>query len=331
MSIKHKVIFDTDPGVDDAMALYFALAHPDIEVLGITTVFGNVTTEQATINALYLTRMAGFNTPVAAGAPMPLSKAAGIPPAFIHGDDGLGNLPTRHKIDAQAVDISAAEFIVSMARKFPGEITLVAVAPETNLALALKIEPNLPKLIKQVVLMAGTIIEPGNVSPVAEANVWNDPDAADAVFTAGWKLTMAGLDVTHRVILPSQFFDELASHHQHPAMDMLKHAVHFYCNFYGAIRPELGHACFGHDVLAFVYLVASELFTTQSGKIRVATQGIANGHTMMDRHGSLFYPQAGWEPEKPVTAVCMQVDVAACTALIDNTLRRDWLTKPLVA
>lgn len=332
MTTKHNVIFDTDPGVDDAMALYFALAHPDINVLGITTIFGNVTAQQATKNALYLTRIAGVEIPVAQGALVPLVKAPGTPPGFIHGDDGLGNLAKRIIVKGQAEKCSAAEYIVNMARAHPGEITLVAVAPQTNLALALKIEPDLPKLLKEVVLMAGTVIEPGNVSPVSEANVWNDPDAADLVFTAGWNLTMVGLDVTHRVVLPARFFDELAGKHNHLATTTLQHAVRFYCHFYSAIRPELGDACFGHDVLAFAYLVAPELFKIQEGRVRVATEGIANGQTMMDRHGELFYPQPGWEQEKPLTRVCMQINAEACVKLIKNTLdNNDWLKKSFVA
>ncbi len=330
MKPQHKVIFDTDPGVDDAMALYFALAHPNIDVIAVTTMFGNVTVQQATQNALYLTRIAGYEIPVAQGACCPLDKAPGMPPGFIHGDDGLGNLTKRNVINAQAEAGSAAEYIVRMARAHPGEITLVAVAPLTNLGLALKIEPNLPKLLKQVVLMAGTIAEPGNVSPVAEANVWNDPDAADLVFTAGWNLSMVGLDVTHRIILPSRFFDALAQKHQHPAMDTLRHAAHFYCDFYRGIRPELGHACYGHDVLTFVYLVAPELFKLQTGRIRVAKEGIANGQTMMDRHGQLTYPQPGWESDKPVTNVCMQVNADACIKLINDVLSSPWLKAPLM-
>lgn len=330
MATKHNVIFDTDPGVDDAMALYFALAHPDINVLGITTVFGNVTTQQATANALYLTRIAGVEIPVAQGASIPLSKAPGTPPGFIHGDDGLGNLEKRVAIKGRAEKCSAAEYIVNMARAHPGEITLVAVAPQTNLGLALKIEPNLPKLLKEVVVMAGTVVEPGNVSPVAEANVWNDPEAADLVFTAGWNLTMVGLDVTHRIVLPARFFDALAEKHRHLATTTLQHAVDFYCKFYKSIRPELGDACFGHDVLAFVYLVAPELFKIKEGRVRVATNGIANGQTMMDKHGKLFYPQPGWEPEKPKTRVCMQVDAQASVELIENTLNKNWLKEPLI-
>ncbi len=325
---KHKVIFDTDPGVDDAMALYFALAHPAIEVIGITTSFGNVTVQQATTNALYLTRIAGRDIPVAHGVSVPFAKAPGTPPDFIHGADGLGNLLSRIEAGGEAESLSAAEFIVQMARRHPGEITLVAVAPLGNLALALKLEPMLPKLLKQVVLMAGAVDEPGNVSPVAEANVWNDPDAADLVFTAGWDLTMVGLDVTHRVVLPSSFFARLAQHHQHVAMDTLHHAVMFYSDFYSSIRPDMGHACYGHDVLAFVWLVAPELFTTQNGRVRVATAGIGNGQTMMAKL-SIPYPQPGWEAEKPETRVCMEVDAEACKNLIDLTLAADWLLPPL--
>jgi inosine-uridine nucleoside N-ribohydrolase len=329
---KHQVIFDTDPGADDAMALYFALAHPDIEVLGITSVFGNVTAQQAALNALYLTRIAGYAIPVAQGAPIPMTKTPGLPPGFIHGDDGLGNLKERRLIQEQdqLEPCSAAEYIVGMARKRPGEITLVGVAPLTNLGLALKIEPNLPRLIKQVVLMAGTILEPGNVSPVAEANAWNDPYAADLVFTADWNLTMVGLDVTHRVPLSFSFFNTLAEKQPHLAMTTLQHAMHFYCNFYRDIRPELGHGCFAHDIMAFVYLIAPELFKTQTGIIRVATEGITHGQTMMDRHGKLFYPQPGWEKERPMARACMEVDVNACMKLIKSTLHGAWLKAPLV-
>jgi inosine-uridine nucleoside N-ribohydrolase len=329
--MSHKVIFDTDPGVDDAMALYFALAHQDIDIIGVTTTFGNVTVPQATANALYLTRLAGYEIPVAEGGAAPLMKAAGKPPGFIHGDDGLGNLPSRFSHTAQAEAISAAEFIVKMARQHPGEITLVAVGPLINLGLALKMEPQLPQLIKQVVLMAGTVVEPGNVSPVAEANVWNDPHAADLVFTAGWNLAMVGLDVTHRVVMTASYFSGLAQHHQqHPAMATLSHAVSFYSDFYQQARPDLGHACYCHDILAFVYLVAPQLFQTQDGRVRVQLDGLANGQTMMDRHaGGLVYAQPGWEAHRPDTRVCLQVDTAQCLALIETTLEANWLRQPL--
>jgi inosine-uridine nucleoside N-ribohydrolase len=327
MSTQHKVIFDTDPGVDDAMALYFALAHPAIDVVGITTTFGNVTVEQAAINALYLTAIAGKTIPVTKGVATPWVKPGEAPPAFIHGADGLGNLASRVATTNQLDPRSSAQFIVDMARAHPGEITLVAVGPLGNLSLALKLEPQLPKLLKEVVLMAGTVLEPGNVSPVAEANVWNDPHAADHVFTAGWKLTMVGLDVTHRVIVPLALIKKIADKHQHVATDVLHHAVSFYADFYSGIYPHVAkiHGCFGHDVLAFIYLVNPELFTLESGAIRVATEGIANGQTMMKRK-DIFHPQAGWA-DKPATQVCMQVQAEACNTVFEDTLMSDWLPR----
>jgi inosine-uridine nucleoside N-ribohydrolase len=318
----YPVIYDTDPGVDDAMALYFALAHPAIDVIGITTTFGNVTVEQAAINALYLTAIAGQNIPVTQGVARPLCKPPEAPPAHIHGADGLGNLPLRVPTSNQLDPRSSAQFIVDMAHERPGEITLVAVGPLGNLSLALKLEPRLPQLLRQVIIMGGTILEPGNVSPVAEANIWNDPHAADDVFTAGCKLTMVGLDVTHRVILPLALFKQIADRHRHLATDTLHHAVGFYANVYSGLYPHVAqiHGCFGHDVLAFIYLTNPELFTIESGRIRVATEGLAQGQTIMKRADFEEHPQAGWGLDQPVTHVCMQVQAQACNAVFEQTL-----------
>ncbi|NBT55705.1 MAG: nucleoside hydrolase [Betaproteobacteria bacterium] len=287
----HKVIFDTDPGVDDAMALYFALAHPDIEVVGITTTFGNVTVQQAATNALYLCALAGRQIPVTQGVARPWVKPGEAPPAYIHGADGLGNLAERMAVAEQLDPRSSAQFIVDMARANPGQITLVAVGPLGNLSLALRLEPELPRLLKQVILMGGTVLEPGNVSPVAEANIWNDPHAADQVFTAGWPLTMVGLDVTHRLVLPVTMFERIAQRHHHCATDTLHHAVAFYANFYGS----------------------------------VATDGVAQGQTILKRQAGIEYPQAGWDAAVPTSTVCMAVDASECSELFMATLLRDWL------
>ncbi len=323
-----KVIYDTDPGVDDAMALYFALAHPGIDVLGITTTFGNVTVQQAATNALYLTALANRTIPVTQGVGAPLVKTGETPPAHIHGADGLGNLSHRVPTSGTVDPRSSAQFIVDMARAQPGEITLVAVGPLGNLAMALSLEPALPALLREVIIMGGTIDEPGNVSPVAEANVWNDPHAADAVFTAPWKLTMVGLDVTHRVVTGLALFKKIADHHHHVAADTLHHAVAFYSTFYSGLHKHLAldAGCFAHDLLAFMYLVAPELFTLESGCIRVATDGLAQGQTMLDRRPYIDYAQAGWGGHLPRTDVCMGVDAPACLALFEQTMLSDWLT-----
>ena len=326
---RRKVIYDTDPGVDDAMALYFALAHPGIDILGITTTFGNVSVEQAATNALYLTSIANQQIPVTKGVKSPWVKPGEAPPDFIHGADGLGNLSTRVATTNVVDQRSSAQFIVDMAREQPGEITLVAVGPLGNLALALKLEPELPKLVREVIIMGGTISEPGNVSPVAEANIWNDPHAADLVFTAGWKLTMVGLDVTHSVVTHLELFKKIAEHQKHIATDTLHHAVAFYSNFYSGLHPHLAAkpGCFAHDLLAFIYLTNPELFKLETGGVRVVTEGIAQGQTMLNRRGYIEYPQEGWSKDLPMTDVCMKVDAPGCLSLFEQTLMSDWLTK----
>lgn len=324
-----KVIFDTDPGVDDAMALYYALAHPGIEVVGITTTFGNVYVQQAVTNALYLCALAGREIPVTQGADKPLVKAVEMPPDFIHGQDGLGNLPHRVATDSRPDPRGSAQFIVDTVRQFPGEITLVAVGPLGNLEAALRLAPELPTLVQEVILMGGAVLESGNVSPVAEANIWNDPHAADAVFTAGWPLTMVGLDVTHQLVLPLALFRQIAQFHDHIATDCLLHAVTFYSDFYSRHDAAVGqiHGCYGHDVLAFVVLTNPELFTLQTGRVRVATDGLAQGQTMM-RRKDVSYPQHGWHDDIPHTQVCMSVLAPECKQVIEQTLLRDWLPKP---
>lgn len=323
-----KVIFDTDPGVDDAMALYYALAHPAIEVVGITTTFGNVSVQQAATNALYLTAIAGVEIPVTQGVAKPWVKASEAPPDFIHGDDGLGNLLTRKETTNKLDPRPSAQFIVDMARAYPGEITLVAVGPLGNLATALKLAPELPTLLREVILMGGTVLEPGNVSPVAEANIWNDPHAADLVFTAGWKLTMVGLDVTHQVILPVTLFAQIAKQHQHLATDTLLHAVKFYADFYSDLYPHVAkiHGCFGHDVLAFIYFTNPEFFTIESGRVRVAIEGLAQGQTILRRR-HINYPQSGWDAHVPLTHACMQVDAKSARQVLEDTLMSDWLKR----
>ena len=324
---QYPIIYDTDPGVDDAMALYFALAHPAIEVLGITTTFGNVTVDQAVTNALYLTGLAGRTIPVTRGVASPWCKPLEAPPAHIHGADGLGDLPGRVALPGQADPRSSAQFIVDMARARPGDITLVAVGPLGNLSLALKLEPRLAQLLRRVIVMGGTILEPGNVSPVAEANVWNDPHAADQVFKAGFDLTMVGLDVTHRVILPVTLFEKIAAQHQHVAAHTLLHAVRFYVRHYSGLHARVAEiqGCFAHDLLAFMVLVNPELFTLQSGRVRVATDGLTQGQTVMKRNGEAPYPHPGWGPDIPDTQVCLQVDAEACVALCERILMGPWL------
>ena len=198
-----KIIFDTDPGIDDAMALLFAHKAPDLELLGVTTVLGNGSIETVTQNALHICQRFDIETEVFQGAAAPLLVASDEPPAFVHGDDGLGNI---HAPDATLAlgSQSAASFIVDTVLKHPTEVTLVAVGRLTNLAMALRINPAIAGLVKEVVVMGGALgsnEHTGNVTPVAEANIYGDPHAADIVMTASWPLTLVGLDVTMTCIM----------------------------------------------------------------------------------------------------------------------------------
>ena len=189
-----KILIDADPGIDDSMAILFALRSRRSTSWGSRRSSETRASRPRTTNALRLVELAGADVPVVRGAAEPLVLPLRPPPDFVHGADGIGNVdappPTQ---TAQAG--TAAEFIVASAREHPGELTLVAVGRLTNLALALDLEPRLPELIREVVVMGGAIAVPGNVSPVTEANIGGDPHAADRVLTAGWPLALVGLDV----------------------------------------------------------------------------------------------------------------------------------------
>ncbi|CAN1146395.1 Probable uridine nucleosidase 2 [Linum perenne] len=167
-----KIIIDTDPGIDDAMAIFLALRSPEVEVIGLTTIFGNVYTALATMNALHLLQVAGrTDIPVAEGSHVTITKGTKLRIAdFVHGTDGLGNQKFPPP-DGKAIDQSAADFLVEQASLYPGEVTVVALGPLTNIALAIESDPAFVKNVGQIVLLGGAFAVNGNVNPAAEANV----------------------------------------------------------------------------------------------------------------------------------------------------------------
>ena len=204
------IIIDTDPGVDDAFAISLAHRSPAIELLGLTTVFGNVSVNQASDNAAVLVEKLDANYPIAQGASRPLVQAPHAYPDFVHGKNGFGDIDyTVPQYNTTPQD--AADFIIDTLRERPGEVTLAPIGPLSNIATALQREPRIAEWAKEVVLMGGTARQAGNVSPVAEANIWNDPHAAQAVFTAPWSITMIGLDVTQQIVMSRQATRHLAS------------------------------------------------------------------------------------------------------------------------
>ena len=191
-----RIILDCDPGIDDALAIAFAHGHPGIDLVGITTVAGNVGLAKTTANALAVCEFIGAaGIPVTAGCAGPLLRPA-LDARQVHGDSGLGGAilppPAASPAGGHAID-----YLIETVRAAPGEITLVATGPLTNIALAVQREPRLADWVRQFVIMGGSAGR-GNVTPAAEYNIWADPEAAAAVFRAGWTVVMLGLDVTLR-------------------------------------------------------------------------------------------------------------------------------------
>ena len=189
-----RIILDCDPGIDDALAIAFAVGSPDIDLAGITTVAGNVVLAKTTANALSVASFVGAtDVPVTAGSPGPLLRPA-LHAGHVHGDSGLGGAvlppPARTAENGHAID-----FIVDTVAAAPGQITLVATGPLTNIGLALRREPRLSSWVKDFVIMGGSASR-GNMNHAAEFNIWADPEAASIVFSAGWIVRMIGLDVT---------------------------------------------------------------------------------------------------------------------------------------
>lgn len=211
--------------------------------------------------------------------------------------------------------MSAAQFIVDTVNARPGEVTLVAVGPLGNLAAALQLDPGLIDRVKRVVIMGGSIREGGNVSPVAEANMFNDPDAAARVLTAGWPLTLVGLDVTHRCVLTDAHMARIEAG-QGALGRVLAGSFAFYRDFY---REALGiDGCCPHDSCALAWLLRPELFTTARGHLTVATEGVAEGQTLFAPEGRAFIEER-WS-RTSLAEVCLGVDGAAVSDWIADTL-----------
>ncbi len=294
-----KLIIDTDPGVDDAMAILFAAAHPELELIGLTTVFGNVPVTTATRNALFLAELAALHIPVAEGAAVPLVQPLLPHPDFVHGVEGFGDLPPVTPA-GRADPRPAAQFLCEMATVHPGLVTICAVGPLTNLAAALALDPAIARNVDRVVVMGGAVECPGNVNANAEANIWNDPHAAAAVFAADWSVTLVGLDVTEAVNCSPADFAGLAR--AAPVIGgFLDRAVQFYFNVHRE-RYDLD-GCHMHDPTAVIEITDPGMFEVREAPVAVTLEGEAAGRTRFAAEGS-----------GPLVRVCTGVDAQAVRA-----------------
>lgn len=313
-----KVIFDTDIGIDDAMALLFLHYSPDIELQAIVSGFGNADIATTTRNALYMKEYFDIAAPVYRGAGEPVGERLGSGyPDFVHGKNGLGDIQIEEP-SLKAEALPGPEAIVEIVKSNPHEISIVAVGRLTNLALALDLYPELPNLVKEVIVMGGTFGHnghSGNVSPVAEANIAGDPQAADRVFTSSWPVTIVGIDVTHETVARDAFFEMLQTT-AGKAGDFIYRSSRFYLDFHKQVTGA--YECPVHDSSAVAYLLRPDLYETKAAAVRVVVEGIAIGQTIAADPRADFESDA-WK-DQPVCQICIGVDSEKVLALYAETL-----------
>src|SRR6266567_4726590 len=319
-----KIIFDTDPGSDDALALMLALNSPELDVRAITVVPGNVTSAMGLENALRMVSLANrCDIPVAAGARHPLFQKL-ITAEFWHGKNGLANIElpaSKCKVDARF----GPDLIIQLVHESPHEITLVPVGPLTNIALAVEKDPSIVPLVKEVILMGGSI-SGGNVNAAAEANIYNDPEAAQIVFQAGWPLTMVGLEVGDQALFTHKYLDQLGQTHGQ-INDFIYSVLKFLLNLSGTFGAPASPM---YDPSAVAVAVDSTLVKVQEMHVDVETRGeFTRGETVGNRRGQVErnvlhgdrYVIEGVDKITANARVCVDVDADRFLQLFVSRIR----------
>lgn len=307
-----KIIIDTDPGQDDAVAILLALASPELDVLGITAVAGNVPLPLTQKNALKICELAGKpETKVYAGAPRPLVRPL-VTAEHVHGKTGLDG-PELPEPAMRLQDENAVDFIVeTLLAEASGTVTLCPLGPLTNIALALVREPAIASRIERIVLMGGGYFEQGNVTPSAEFNIYVDPHAADVVFRSGVPITMMPLDVTHKALTTRARVEAIRALGNKVGLataEMLDFFERYDVEKYGSDGGPL------HDPCVIAWLLKPELFTGRECYVEVETKSeLTLGATVVDWWGIV---------EKPRNAQVMrEIDADSFFALLTERLAR---------
>ncbi|HEY5980986.1 MAG TPA: nucleoside hydrolase [Microlunatus sp.] len=272
------LLLDCDTGVDDALALIYA-AGEGARLRACTVTHGNVPVEIGTRNTLTVLELLGLtDVPVYAGAARPMAQPLETS-ELVHGRDGLGDAGIVTSARAPAGDLAAVE-IVRAARQAPGEFTLVAVGPLTNIGLALLLEPRLPQLVRRIVVMGGAVGVPGNTSQLGEANIWHDPEAAQLVLDAAWDVVLVGLETTMRCPMPDEVLRRI-ERADDPRAQFVWAIIQGYLGFYEA---SLGRrSCIPHDAIAIALAIDPDLATYRSLEAFVETgQGRTRGTVVGD-------------------------------------------------
>ncbi|MBK9926135.1 MAG: nucleoside hydrolase [Anaerolineales bacterium] len=273
-----RIIIDTDPGIDDAFTFLLALASPEIQLEALTTTQGNVTLEKATRNALSILELCrASHIPVAVGSMYPLVQPL-CASADVHGESGIGDskLP---EPNTKPVPQHAVDYLIERVLAEPNEISIFPIGPLTNVAMAIRKEPKFTEAVKELVIMGGAIQENGNVTPLAEFNIYVDPHAAHIVFHSGIPTTLIPLDVTHKCLLKQEHVARLMKI-KSPITQFIKDAVDVYLKF-SQERGFAGSAM--HDPLTLATVIAPELLTLKDYYVDVDhSGGVAMGKTFAD-------------------------------------------------
>lgn len=304
------VIIDTDPGIDDIAALLLALGSPELEVIALTTIYGNSSVDTCTANALRLLNTVGkTDIPLYRGAVKPLLRPANVGWAsHIHGADGLGGVTgveEGYKAAAPTSGKHAALAMVEMVMDRPGEVAILALGRMTNLALALTLEPEVASSVREIVVMGGAVTVPGNVSQVATANLHEDPEAASILYQSGAPIVQVGLDVCNQVtVSPAQL--EAIGRSANPGAQLLTGATAYLRDAYirsGRIGPNEGIRY--NDMPAVGFAAKPEMFTLRTGRVEIeARSELTRGQTVVD-----------WQAAESNARICMAVDSQALTGL----------------
>lgn len=283
------IYLDCDPGVDDSLAIGFLLASPEVHLVGIGTVSGNVAAAEGARNALALLQLAGRSgVPVAVGAHDFLGASFTGGADWIHGANGLGNVSIPDPVDEPVAE-SAAELLIRLSHEHAGALEVVTVGPLTNVGLALRQDPTLPTRVRSITIMGGAALVPGNLTASAEANIGNDPEAAALVVSADWDLTLVPLDVTLENTLNEDNRSALLNADNQLA-NRLGEMLDFYFDFYTDLYGHRGSAL--HDPLAAAIAVGA-ITPTNAPAIELVvddTQGPGRGRTIADLRGQRLGP-----------------------------------------
>ena len=316
MTTPVRMILDVDTGIDDALAIFYALHRPGIVLEAVTTVYGNIDVAAATRNTLQILQLAGRgDVPVAAGAAQALTRPFVRGAAHIHGENGLGEV-TLPEPAARPLDEHAADLIIRMVRAHPGALTLCPVGPLTNIALALARAPDIAQKLRGIVVMGGTLFHPGIPgipSPMADANFWNDPEAARIVLRSGARLTLVGMDVTMQALLTPAMTDAIAE--AGGAAATMMRIARFYVDAYLRQYPSIA-GCGLHDPLAVAVAEDASLVTAEPMQVDIELAGeLTRGQMVADRRAT--------GTTRPNAAVCTGVDVARFTERFMAAMRGD--------